>query len=58
MLQLDHLVLTEGAFRRGRELDEAMLARFEGELRRKPKLPPYGSYWRKKNRQAGISTDA
>jgi secernin len=46
--------LTEKAFRRGRELDESMRARFEGELRRKAKLPLHGSYWRKKNRQAGI----
>ena len=50
----ERFALTEGAFRRGRELDESMLARFEGELRRKTKLPLYGSYWRKKNRQAGI----
>jgi dipeptidase len=50
----ERFALTEGAFRRGRELDDSMLARFEGELRRKTKLPLYGSYWRKKNRQAGI----
>jgi hypothetical protein len=46
--------LTGDAFRQGRELDEAMLVRFERELRRRPKLPLYGPYWKKKNRQAGI----
>jgi dipeptidase len=50
----ERFALTEEAFRRGRELDESALARFGGELRRRAKLPLYGPYWRKKNRQAGI----
>jgi len=54
----ERFTLTEAAFRRGRELDEAMLARFEGELRPRAKLPLYAPYWRKKNRQAGIRLPA
>jgi secernin len=50
----ERFALTDEAFRHGRELDERMLARFEGELRRRAKLPLYGSFWRKKNGQAGI----
>jgi len=50
----ERFALTDEAFRRGRELDDRMLARFEKELRRTAKLPLYGPYWKKKNRQAGI----
>jgi len=50
----ERFAITEEAFLRGRKLDESALARFGSELRRRPKLPLYGPYWRKKNRQAGI----
>jgi secernin len=51
---IERFAFTDEAFRRGRELDDAVLARFERELHRKAKLPLYGSYWKKKNGQAEI----
>lgn len=50
----ERFALTDEGFRRGRELDDRMLARFAVELRGRAKLPLYGPYWKKKNRQAGI----
>ena len=46
--------LTEEAFRRARELDEALVPRLEAELGPSPKRPPYRSYWRRKNEEARV----
>ena len=48
--------LTEEAFRCGDELDERLLERFARELRHGASWPPFQSYWRKRNRQAGLAS--
>lgn len=50
----ERFALTDESFRRGRELDEMMLAQFARKPLSKAKLPLYASYWRNKNGQAGI----
>jgi hypothetical protein len=47
--------VTAAAFRAGDELDAAALARLEGELRPRSKLPFYGPYWRSHDREAGLT---
>jgi len=49
--------LTEEAFRRGRELDDGLLSRLDEEPGASVKLPPYRSYWRRKNREARVAID-
>jgi dipeptidase len=49
--------VTEDAFRRSAELDEAFVAELRRNLRPAAALYPYRSYWRKANREARIPLD-
>ena len=51
----ERFAVTTAAFRAGGELDAAALARLEGELRPRSKLPLYGPYWRRQDREAGLT---
>jgi dipeptidase len=46
--------LTQEAFRRARELDEALLPRLEGEVAPWARWPPYRSYWRRRNEEVRV----
>lgn len=49
------MVLTEEAFRRARELDDALVPRLESELGGSPwQRPPYRWYWRRRNREGRL----